>query len=1307
MATNLNFDHPKMDWSAGDLYSEFQRFKQHVEFVIQGPLAGTEKKILAGWLGMWLGQEGREIFKTLSWTDGEQDDHTKILGKYEEYISPKRNKRVARFKAQQRKQKEGENFDTYIKDLKLLVMDCEYADSEDILIDLIINGVRNAKVQEKMLAKKDLKLNDAIEIGQQHELAQSQLKLIRGEEVFTVKKTGKTRPKPKSKPEKVNNPQKPKQIKSKVGHTCTRCGNSHEGRCPAKGTTCNFCKRPDHWAKACRKRIAEQKVHSLDDDFDEALHINMCTEVLQLDSDWDTSIEVSGKQVNFKIDTGAKCDIITFNEFENLPSPPKLGRSSRTLKSFTNHLLKPVGTADLKMKHKGQVYQIKFEVVDINNQNILSGSTAEKLGLIKRVHTVQDQISIPQEQTDLSREFPDLVKTTGLLPGEYHIEIDETVPGVVHPVRKLPAAIKQKAIDELHEMENNGYITKVEEPTEWVSSMVVSVRKDKIRICLDPKDLNKAVKRAHHPMKTIEEVVQDIPGAKVFSVLDAKSGFLQIKLDKKSSYLTTFNTPIGRYRWLRLPFGIKCAPEIYQRIMDEMISGIPGAYAIIDDILIAGKDVAEHDQILKQVIARATSYNLKLNFKKCLIRQPSVPYMGHLVTEHGLKADPDKVSAIVNMPAPCDKEGVRRLLGLVQYLAKFIPNMSEVDAPIRTLLKSDVDFEWSYEQEKSFRKLKELCSSPPVLAFYDVNKDVTIECDSSKDGLGAVIMQGNRAIAYASRALTETEQRYAQIEKEMLSITYSCEKFHSFIFGKKNVTIVNDHKPLEQLFKKPLLAAPMRIQKMMIRLQWYDIVVKYRKGKEMHVSDALSRAVQIKNCENDVADMVQLISVSPQKYEEIKRATGEELAVLRDTVMKGWPDSRSETAFETRPYWDSRDQLSVLDGIVYKGLKIVIPPTMRDQMLKLVHKTHLGLGKSKQRAREVMYWPGMNSDIDTLISNCAVCAEHQNQQSAEPLKPTPTPDLPYEMVGCDIFQWQSDKYLMIVDYYSKYIDTEKLASETTSAITSALMKVFSSHGIPRKMRSDNGPQFSSSVFKTFCAEHGIEHETSSPHFQSSNGEAERAIQTVKRLWSKSPNKDLALLDYRTTPLEGVNLSPAQLLMGRRPRNLLPASNDVLKPSSVDHGVVKTTFNHQKERQKLYYDKRRGVKELEPLQKGQNVRISPHANSLNKGKWTPGIVVERHDKPRSYVVQSENRLYRRNRKHLRMATKGANDAEQPTNDTGQSSTTDDYPATMQTPTPSPDVSSPRPKEPDKPIQPSEFSYRTRSGRSVNKPQKLNL
>jgi hypothetical protein len=415
--------------------------------------------------------------------------------------------------------------------------------------------------------------------------------------------------------------------------------------------------------------------------------------------------------------------------------------------------------------------------------------------------------------------------------------------------------------------------------------------------------------------------------------------------------------------------------------------------------------------------------------------------------------------------------------------------------------------------------------------------------------------------------------------------------------------------------------------------------------------------------------------------------------------MSGWPDTRKETPIEIRKYWDSRDQLTVSDGIIFKGMRIVIPPALRKDMLKLVHRSHLGIVKCKQRAREAMYWPGMNTDIEAVVKDCSNCAENQNQQQSQPLMPTPTPDLPYEMVGCDIFQFETKKYVLTVDYYSKFIDVSELTDESTTAVISALKIIFSCHGIPQRLRTDNGPQFSSVEFKEFCKLFQINHETSSPHFQSSNGEAERAIQTVKKLWKKNDDKHISLLDYRTTPLPDINLSPAQLLMGRRPRNILPTSYELLKPQGHSAQTVKRHFNREKQAQKYYYDKRKGVKDLHPLQERTQVRITDGT----KTKWFPGEVVAKYDKPRSYIVQSENgRLYRRNRKHLRVATQAANK-------TWKSS--DDPPVADV-----PDVSPPEPipsarEAPSAPIEPQRRSntmpYVTRSGRTVNKPKILDL
>lgn len=726
-------------------------------------------------------------------------------------------------------------------------MDCEYADPNDTLIDVIIAGVREKRVQERLLDKgEELTLAKAVEISQQFELSQKQIKIVREED--SQVSVMSARPKHSVSNKKVFNkgqlkPTLQKQKSHKQTETCSSCGKDlqhkwNQGQCPAKGSLCSYCHKRNHWMAVCRKRTVNTvNVESRKDLSDEEiLNIN----VTQCDGDvgdkWSAAVDVLSQEVMFRIDTGARCNTLTLDRYQLLEHKGELKRSNRVLRSYSNHKIKPVAAIVLPVKHKSHEVSAEFEIVDIVQENVLSGNTAEDLGLIARTNTlrgatedsdmsrIEDVTALPSTPAGLS-EFPELTRTTGTLPGTYTIKIDPDAKGVVHPVRQQPAALREKIVEKLHEMEKDGFITKVDQPTEWVSSMVAAVRNGKIRICIDPSDLNKAIMREHHPMRTIDEVISTMPGAKVFTVLDAKSGFLQIKLDEASSYLTTFNTPNGRYKWLRLPFGIKCAPEIFQRIMDEMLEGIAGAVSVMDDILIAAPTMEEHDAILRKVVERATSYNLKLNFTKCHIRQTSVPYVGHLITADGLKPDPSKVEAVHNMSPPVDKDGVRRFLGFVTYLSRFIPNLSEVDAPLRQLLKNDVEFVWYSEQQKSFDKLKELCTHPPVLRYFDPAKPVEIFCNASSSELGAVLLQDNQPVAYSSRSLTDAETRYAQIEKEMLSIVHAYIKFHNYIFGT-HVTVYNDHKPLEDIFKKTLLSTPMRFQRMRLRLQWYDLTVK-------------------------------------------------------------------------------------------------------------------------------------------------------------------------------------------------------------------------------------------------------------------------------------------------------------------------------------------------------------------------------------------------------------------------------------------------------------------------------------------------
>ena len=345
-------------------------------------------------------------------------------------------------------------------------------------------------------------------------------------------------------------------------------------------------------------------------------------------------------------------------------------------------------------------------------------------------------------------------------------------------------------------MEKLGVIHKAEEPTEWVSSLVVVEKPNgKVQLCLDPQDLNKAIQREHYPMQTVEEVAAELSDAKVFSVLDATSGFWRIKLDEKSSESLTFHTPFGQYQYLRMPFGINSAPEIFQKRMTQVFDDLSGVNTIADDILICGRNKAEHNHRLEQVLERSRKVGLKLNRSKMKIMTPEVSYIGHVLTSYGLKTDPSKVRAVEEMPSPADKPALLRFLGMVNYMSKFIPNLVNLTQPLRELLHKEVEWHWSERQEKAFQAIKEKLTSDATLQYYDVEKPFTVSVD------GACLLQEGRPVCYASRSLTSAEKNYAQIEKELLAIVYGCTKFHQYVYGKK-VNVQTDHKPLEALLKK-------------------------------------------------------------------------------------------------------------------------------------------------------------------------------------------------------------------------------------------------------------------------------------------------------------------------------------------------------------------------------------------------------------------------------------------------------------------------------------------------------------------------
>ena len=451
---------------------------------------------------------------------------------------------------------------------------------------------------------------------------------------------------------------------------------------------------------------------------------------------------------------------------------------------------------------------------------------------------------IPQgDPHAILEEFKEVFQGLGCLNYEYDIKIDANVPPVVHPPRRVPFALRSRLKAQLQKMEAEGVIAPVEEPTPWVNSLVVVKKPNgSLRVCIDPRDLNKAILREHYPMKTVEEVTGQLSSAKMSSVLDASQAYYQIKVSEASSNLLCLNSPFGRWKFLRMPYGIKSGSELYQRVASQIFDGLEGVEVIMDDVLIWGRTLHEHNARLRAALTRVKQNNLTLNRDKCKVGVKQVLYVGHVLTDRGLKSDDRKVQAIVDMPAPTNKAELQRFLGMVNYVGKFIPNLSTCSEPLRQLLNKDVVWHLDEKHAESIQNLKKALTRAPVLAYFDPEKPVTVQVDSSSYGLGACVMQEGKPVAYASRSLNDAERNYSQLEKEMLAITWVCGKFHDYIYGVPGVLLESDHKPLESLFQKPLVTAPQRIQRMMLRVQKYDLHVRYRPGKEMFIADTLSRA---------------------------------------------------------------------------------------------------------------------------------------------------------------------------------------------------------------------------------------------------------------------------------------------------------------------------------------------------------------------------------------------------------------------------------------------------------------------------------
>ena len=1086
-----------------------------------------------------------EVFNTFEFEAGKSPqvlEHVKE--KFAAYCEGKKNVSYERYVFNQRNQKPSESIDQYITEIMRLSKNCEFDTLKDSLIrDRIICGVLSDDLRGRLLRQPDLDLKTAVDMCRAHESSHEQIKLMTTSDqtISAVQRKSRYRG------------DKDSERKAGPGFKeCKFCGLKHKfdhpSLCPAYKKVCNKCGLKNHFARKCinkpqRSKDGEKTVNPLtrdsassdsSDEEESAVHSYFVDTVNISDvsrpsktvtRDPMVKIVVNGKQVKMKADTGAEVNVLPLDVYKRVSSEP-LKKVKTKLCGWLGPEVRPLGKARLQTEYKGKKIALEYVVVDETFTPLLGLDSCVDLDVIKFYPNVLHSVTKKNIQCDpVLKNFPDRFEGLSELEKEVHLELSENACPVVHPPRRLPLALMDAVKQKLEEMVKDGVAVKEDGPTEWVNSMVVVDKRkkkkrgctggqppsaDEVRICIDPKDLNHALKRHHYPTTTVEEVATRLSGAKLFTTLDAQSGFWQIKLDEESSKLTTFNTPWGRYRFLRMPFGVKPAPEIFQKAMHDIFQGVP-VEIIVDDLCVSGKTLEVHDRNLTLVLERARQENLTFNLKKLKIRVDEVKYSGHVLTSQGLKPDPDKIKAIREMPAPTDKAGVQRFLGMVNYLAKFLPDKSSIDEPLRQLIQDGTEFVWEEPQQSAMDKLKTLVTVAPILTYFDSKKELVLSVDASSSGLGAEIRQEGHPIAYASKSLTDCQKRYAQIEKELLAIQFGAERFHTYIYGRP-VLVETDHKPLESIFLKPLSEAPPRLQRMLLRLQQYNLIVKYKKGKELYVADTLSRA-QLPVCEQMDEEiginLVTNLNIQESSIERFRSHTQTDpvLQKLQATIMKGWPNEKSKVEPEILDYWFHRETLSCADGLVFKSNRLVVPKTLRREILAEVHGAHMGEKKTLRLARDYVFWPRMSSQIKDLVASCPTCNCFRKNQQQEPLLQHEVPSGPWKKVGIDLFSCLGDDYCLFTDYFSKFFEINKLQTLTAMEIIEKSQQQFARYGIPDHVISDNGTQFNSYEFKEFAADWKFSHTSSSPEFAQSNGMVERYIQICKGIIKKAHKKE--------------------------------------------------------------------------------------------------------------------------------------------------------------------------------------------------------
>jgi len=1214
----------------------------------------------------------QDIFEILPEAEGD-DVYAKTVGALNAYFQPHVNIPYERHMFRQISQSDTESIDQFATRLMQQANRCEFGGHKDEQIrDQIIDRCHSAVLRKALLEKKDITLDKVLEIGRAKEAAERQAQAI-------GKPTASYKP--------VNNNFDVNAVRGKFEGRCYRCGRQgHQGKdknCPAHDQTCRKCSKVGHFASQCRTKVGaarpkqqlpskqqsssrqsyqrgKQKVNAVENHDAENEFAFMIGDVDEIEGT--VSVKVGGVELHgLLIDSGATCNLIdkvTWNELKQKRIKCRSEKTTKKIYSYASKsALQTVGKFTTEVEIPSQKVEAEFVVIDGKGQSILGKKTATELGILR--------VGIPEKVNQLSvdelvNKYPHLFQGVGRLKDyEVKLHINPEVQPVAQKARKIPYGLRDKVETEINSLLAQGIIEPVQGPTPWVSPVVVVPKGSGVRLCVDMRQANEAIIRERHPIPTVDEVLEELNQSTVFSKLDLRLGFHQLQLHEESRPITTFITHVGLFRYARLLFGVNSAPELYQHIIKQVLQDCPGTANIADDIVVHGKDTVEHDERLARVFQRLTEVGLTLNKEKCQLQMNRLEFMGHLLTDRGVGPTEARVEAVLKAREPTSVSEVRSFLGLVNFSAKFIPNMATVAEPLRKLCRQNVRFEWEQEQREAFSELKSRLANAETLAYFDKTAPTEVIADAGPIGLGAVLVQWQnderRVVYYASRSLSEVERRYSQTEKEALALVWACERFHVFLGGIE-FSLVTDHKPLEVIYGKRSKPSA-RIERWVLRLQQYNFKVVYRRGRD-NIADALSRLTPQQNIvsKNIAEDYVRFVSEQAAplavRIQEIEKESDKDpdLEEIRQAVKSGdW----SKCSASVRAV---RDEITVVGRVVLRGTRIVMPKALQQKTIMLAHEGHQGIVKTKARLRTKVWFPSMDRMTEEFCRTCHECQLVSHLSKPEPMKRTELPQGPWQHLAADLLGPlpNGDYLFVVVDYYSRFFEVRIVKSVTSSSMIYCLEDIFAVHGLPISLKTDNAPNFTSGEFEQYLRDCAVDHHTSIPLWPQSNGEVERQNRTLLKYMKivhsqgKNLKKELHkfLLAYRTTPHSTTGIAPAEMLFRRKIRTKLPEIRPVDISDTVtdlDLETVRYRDTEEKRKGKNYTDAKRGAT-ISDIKTGDKVLLQQQQNNKLSLPYYPELftVADRRGHEVTVTSDEDGRSIRRNVAFVKKYVSGSHD-----------------------------------------------------------------